>query len=161
MTAPTHHQFQKFARPLPPGCCAIGDRRCSLPASVATLNHSQRQTSRHDAAGAAACRVEALAVGKTGRRFAGLGCFIAVHLVGTVKRPNPFGQFSGIGRRANVPVANIIHHRHQGRFQRFAKGHKRHFPMSFRTHRLDSHDANENGLTDAQIAFAPGAKTYD
>lgn len=58
----------------------------------------------------------------------------------------------------NTRLAKPINHTLRGcTHHRFAKGSERHFIVSS----LDSRDANEIGLTDAQILFAPGAKTHD
>lgn len=165
MLASADHNH-KFAPPASsPGACAKGGRRSPLLASAATsLDHREHRSS--DTALGRRCVMcrSTSALGRTGRRFAGLGCFIDVvppkHLAGRFGVRSSFRAIDGIGKRSTAPLANTNHSLRNRAQQCLAKGYS-HFPMSFRNHRLDSHDANENGLTNAETSFAPGAKAHD
>lgn len=50
---------------------------------------------------------------------------------------------------------------HQPAVQAFADVPPSHFLEPFRVPVLVGHDANENGFTDAETPFAPGAKDHD
>ena len=145
---PSHNHFP-FARPHLSGVCAKAARlHPSSLGRAATLNHSKRQRSSGTALGLRwGMYRTTCAVGTTGRRFAGLGCHrrgfefpaprgydLLTYLAGRFgvrSFSSALSLFDGIGRRANVPVANLIH-RHQGRLQRFAKGQPRHLSAPVR-----------------------------
>lgn len=141
----------QFVRPLP-GARAIGRRAAPSSCSSAALNHAQMA-------------VHSLGVGRSG--FG--SCVLPPARVNLFRAQGilperlgrrriaggPFGRLSGC---VNTRLAKPINHTLRGcTLHRFAKGSERHFIVSS----LDSHDANEIGLTDAQILFAPGAKTHD
>lgn len=170
MNPALNHQPSQFARPVPPGLDAKTARRTTSLAprrAVTLIIDDQDQMGTDTALGQrmVVCRF-APALGRTGR-FGGLGfaewflpLFDASLNYG--RCANHIGRLFeqyGIGRHANASVA-INHSPRDCALQCFAKGLHSHFQQSLRHHVLDSHDANENGLTHAEIAFAPGAKTH-
>ena len=114
----------QFARPFPPGVCAIGRPAISSLGRAATLNHSERQRSSGTALGLRwGMYRTTCAVGTTGRRFAGLGChrrgfelsaargydlLTGRGLVGSGLFSSALSHIDGIGGRANVPDATIF-----------------------------------------------------
>ena len=156
---------KKFAPATPPRSRAKGGRRFPLLASAATSFDHREHRSSDTALGrrCVMCRSTS-ALGRTGRRFAGLGCFIddvpPKHLAGRFGVRSSFRAIDGIGKRSSAPLAQSNHSLRNRAQQCLAKGNS-HFRKSFRIRRLDSHDANEIGLTDAKTSFAPGAKAHD
>jgi len=78
----------------------------------------------------------------------------------TTGRGFGLGALSADGRGCSPVVAINIKSTRCGISKRVSQRFPSHFEVSVRR-RLDSHDANENGLTDAKRSFAPGAKAHD
>lgn len=142
---PEHSSSLPVGRRSLMGGCAIWRQTwaqgCALALHVyrairPTHHFIQRQTSRHGSAGAAAgyCRVEALAVGKTGRRsMGGLGCLLPYyHLAGRFGVRSSFRAIDGIEAGTSHLVANLIQHRRQRGFQAFAERLPSHSSASVR-----------------------------
>lgn len=112
--------------------------------------NNQHQTDRHSRGGAplwGRCDYRP-AVGGTSRRVSftrALGGYDLPVVTSRGFGPGTFPSFGAQPRRQAIAEQPPIIH----------------FQMSFRIDRLDSHDANENGLTDAKTSFAPGAKAHD
>ncbi len=71
------------------------------------------------------------------------------------------GILSAEGRGCRPSLAKVSHSQASGVFQNLTDLPEFHSSKSSVRRRLDSHDANENGLTHAQTSFAPGAKAHD
>lgn len=103
------------------------------------------------------------AQGRAHMRFAG-SCRIDLPLTlprNTGRELRALGIFSAEGRDCNPSLAKISHSQASGAVQGFSDLPEFHSSNSSVRRRLDSHDANENGLTHAQTSFAPGAKAHD
>lgn len=102
------------------------------------------------------------AQGRAHMRFAG-SCRIDLPLTlpRNTGRGFGLGVFSAEGRGCRPSLAKISHSQASGVFQDLTDLPEFHSSSSSVRRRLDSHDANENGLTHAQIVFAPGANAHD
>ena len=123
---------KKFAPATPPRSRAKGGRRFPLLASAATSFDHREHRSSDTALGrrCVMCRSTS-ALGRTGRRFAGLGCFIDVvplkYLAGAFTGAGPF---HGIGKRLTAPLASINHETADHLLHYRAEPLKRHFRFS-------------------------------
>lgn len=111
MTVAYHEQIAPAA---PSRQLSIGGRRFPLLASAATPFDHREHRSSDTALGrrCVMCRSTS-ALGRTGRRFAGLGCFIddvpPKHLAGRFGVRSSFRAIDGIGKRSTAPLASINH----------------------------------------------------
>jgi hypothetical protein len=72
----SHHESQEFARSLPRGLDAIGGPACpSSPGGAATFNQQQHRSTGTALGRRVGMYRSTCAVGTTGRRVGGLGCF--------------------------------------------------------------------------------------
>lgn len=147
-----NHPQSSFARSLPPRVAAEGRGLVAPPCGApATIIHDQMYDDRRAGQLVGECSRHAPV-----RVLYDRGQGILPDRLG--RRLRAGGSFGAEGRCVNSVLAKPCN-RPLGakRLKNFTQGSERHFIVSS----LDSHDANENGLTHAQILFAPGAKTHD
>lgn len=155
------NQLQRIAPAVPSRQSSIGARAESSPGPGATFNHPERPYSlpagRRSLMGGCAAWRQTRAQGVANalhrnRAIRSTRHFIQLQMgtdtalgrrLGVCRLALAVGESRGIGERSTA-LHTIKHHRHQGRFQRIAKGHPRHFKASIRYVHQRSQEAFQN-----------------
>lgn len=164
-TCTNNHPQPSFAR-LSPRAAAIGRSPVAPPCGApATIIDDQTKTRHRAGRPVRGCDASMPAhrergpeflltrVGSVRKRFS-----LALTLPRSTGRPFGVGSFRATRLGCSRAIAINIKTTRRGISQCVSQRRPSHFRVSVP---FDSHDANENGLTHAQIPFAPGAKAYD